>query len=151
MAIISIRQAVLADVDNLTPLFDGYRQFYLRESNPVAAGVFLAERLARGESTIFVAEIDGRAVGFTQLYPSFSSVSLGPIYILNDLFVDPEYRSVGVGKLLLGAAADFGRKVGALRLALSTARTNLTAQHLYDREGWERDDDYLVYEYDLKK
>jgi GNAT superfamily N-acetyltransferase len=67
------------------------------------------------------------ATGFAQLYPSFSSGSLARIFILNDLFVSPEARRCGAGIGLLQAAVDYGRRVGALRLVLSTEVSNATA------------------------
>lgn len=145
----TIRQATAADAALVAPLFDAYRQFYGKPADPALALRFIEERLARGESTIFVATGDaGQALGFTQLYPSFSSVSAGRVYILNDLFVAPEARRGAVGRGLLEAAAQFGRAQGALRLSLSTARTNGAAQALYEANGWVRDEQY--YDYSLK-
>jgi GNAT superfamily N-acetyltransferase len=142
-----IRRATLSDLELIVPLFDGYRQFYGRPSDPDVARRFLRERLEGGESIIFLA-IDGvgSAVGFTQLFPSFSSVSAARILILNDLFVAPEGRRRGVGTLLLDAVAEYGRSVGAVRLTLSTEVTNLTAQSLYEREGWVRQNRYFSYD-----
>lgn len=90
-------------------------------------------------------DADGTAVGFTQLYPSFSSASAAPILILNDLFVSPDARRGGTGARLLRAAADYGREVGAVRLTLTTEVTNTTAQALYEAEGWKLDSDFLTY------
>src|SRR5581483_4799737 len=128
-----VRMATAGELDVLVPLFDAYRQFYRKASDPDGARRFLAERFAKKQSTIFLAWDGGQAVGFTQLYPSFSSASMGPIYILNDLFVSPDARKLGVGRALLDAAARFGRQNGALRLALSTELTNHTAQALYEK------------------
>ena len=141
-----VRQATPSDLDLLTPLFDAYRQFYRKPSDPALARTFLLERLQRNESTIFLAmRQDGSAVGFTQLFPSFSSASAARIFILNDLFVRPDARRAGVGSLLLAAAAEFGRAVGAVRLTLSTEVTNEAAQRLYETEGWTRQTDFYVY------
>ena len=96
MGTITIRQAVLDDLDDIVPLFDAYRQFYKRESDLDAARAFLDDRLQRRESVVFLAFDGEAAVGFTQLYPSFSSVSMAPIQILNDLYVDPSARKYGV-------------------------------------------------------
>jgi GNAT superfamily N-acetyltransferase len=145
---IAVRQATIFDLELIVPLFDAYRQFYRRPSDLDLARRFLLERFQHNESTIFVAlKQDGSAVGFTQLYPSFSSASAARILILNDLFVSPEARRSGVGALLLDAAAQFGRGVGAIPLTLSTEATNSTAQALYEREGWTRQTDF--YSYDL--
>ena len=135
----------MAEIDALRPLFDAYRQFYEQPTDLDAARAFLAERLSQDESVVFVAEQNGRAVGFTQLYPSFTSTLLAPIYVLNDLFVDPNVRKMGVGTKLLDAAADFARSVGAVRLTLSTATTNTTAQSVYEQNGWKRDERFYVY------
>lgn len=142
-----IRQATVEDLELLVPLFDGYRQFYGQVSDLTLARVFLFDRFIHRQSAIFLA-FDGqqRAVGFTQLFPSFSSVSAARIFILNDLFVSPEARGKGVGKTLLRAAADFGRATQVVRLELTTAETNLAAQTLYEQEGWHRSGGFLTYE-----
>jgi GNAT superfamily N-acetyltransferase len=145
---VAVRQATVFDLELIVPLFDAYRQFYRSPSDPGLARRFLQERFQHHESIIFLAvNQDGSAVGFTQLYPSFSSVSTARIYILNDLFVSPEARRKHVGSLLLDAAVRFGRGVGAIRLTLSTEVTNEMAQALYEREGWKRQTDF--YSYDL--
>src|SRR5471030_3450796 len=148
MSTISIRQAALADIEALSVLFDGYRQFYGRDSDVPAAKQFLTDRFGNGESVLFIAHDGSKPIGFTQLYPSFSSVSLGRIYVLNDLFVNELGRRKGVGSKLISASINFAKVVGAIRLGLSTAVTNSAAQALYEAEGWERDDDF-VYIYSL--
>src|SRR5580693_7777890 len=122
-----VRQATVGDLDLLVPLFDSYRQFYRQPSEPERARLFLLERLERNQSVIFLALEGEAAIGLTQLYPSFSSGAMGRIFILNDLFVAPEARGHGAGSALLHAAADYGRRAGALRLVLSTEITNTTA------------------------
>jgi ribosomal protein S18 acetylase RimI-like enzyme len=144
---ITVRQATAADIEALAPPFDAYRQFYEQASDLDLARAFLSERFAKAESTVFIAEDEaGLALGFTQLYPSFSSTSAARIHILNDLFVIPESRSRGVGCHLLTAAAEYGRATGAVGLSLATARTNTAAQALYRSAGWELDEVYLTYE-----
>jgi GNAT superfamily N-acetyltransferase len=141
----------LEQVELVAGLFDAYRQFYGQSPDLGGARRFLAERLGRGESVIYAVVEGGRALGFTQLYPSFSSVSMRPIWILNDLFVAEDARRRGVGAWLLRAARDHARKTGAVRLALSTAVTNTTAQALYERDGWRRDTAFLHYEHVLPR
>jgi ribosomal protein S18 acetylase RimI-like enzyme len=145
MSSIAVRQAVLADLGALVPLFDAYRQFYGQASDPARAKTFLRERFEHTQSVVFIAEERDNAVGFTQLYPSFSSVSMARTFVLNDLFVAPHQRRKGVGEMLLQAAAEFARNVGAVRLTLSTAVTNAAAQALYESAGWRRDDKFYVY------
>lgn len=146
---IIVRQAVLADIDALVPLFDGYRQFYGRASDEAAAREFLRARFEHGESVLFIACEGDAAIGFTQLYPSFSSVSLARIFVLNDLFVVETARRHGVAARLIGAATAFAQTTGAVRLTLSTATTNRTAQSLYQSLGWQRDEQFLVYQFSL--
>jgi ribosomal protein S18 acetylase RimI-like enzyme len=144
---ILVKRASLADLDLIVPLFDAYRQFYEQPSNLALARGFIADRLEREQSVIFLAlRQDGAAVGFTQLYPSFSSASAQRIFILNDLFVDPSVRRRGVGQKLLAAAAEFGRSAGAVRLTLSTAHSNTAAQALYEAQGWRRDEVFRSYQ-----
>ena len=145
-----IYQATLADLDQLAPLFDAYRRFYKQPADLPGARAFLAERFERSESVVFLAlGDDGTALGFTQLYPSFTSTGMKRIFVLNDLYVAPEGRRKGIGRMLLEAAADFARQAGAARLALSTAVDNHTAQSLYETAGWTRDSDFYTYKLPL--
>lgn len=145
MNTITIRQAVLADIETLAVLFDEYRQFYGRVSDTDAARAFLVDRFEHGESVLFLACEGDSPLGFMQLYPSFSSVSLRRIFILNDLFVRPRGRKKGIGSGLIDAAVAYAKNTGAIRLTLSTANTNTTAQALYQSLGWQRDEQFLTY------
>ncbi|GAC1403957.1 MAG: GNAT family N-acetyltransferase [Candidatus Velthaea sp.] len=142
-----VRAATAADLDEIVPLFDAYRVFYERPSDVAAARTFLAERMRRDESRLFVAiqEATNRAIGFTQLYPSFSSTVLGRVWILNDLFVDAQARRSGAGSALMAAAEDFARSTGAVGVTLSTAHTNLTAQRVYTKRGYVHDAGFRDY------
>jgi GNAT superfamily N-acetyltransferase len=143
---VTVRQATIDDLDIVAPLFDAYRQFYRQPGDLDLARRFLRERFQHGQSIVFVALApDGPAVGFTQLFPSFSSASAARIFILNDLFVKPGARRMGAGALLLKTAADFGRAEGAVRLTLSTEVANEAAQALYQAAGWKRQTDFHVY------
>jgi ribosomal protein S18 acetylase RimI-like enzyme len=145
MSSITIRQAVLADLDAVAILFDAYRQFYGQPSDEAAAKTFLQARFEHGQSVVLLAESQGQAVGFTQLYPSFSSVSMARVFVLNDLFVAATARRLGVGEALLNAAANHARQLGAVRLSLTTNVQNLPAQSLYESMGWERDQKFYAY------
>ena len=126
-------------LNHLTPLFNGYRVFYKQESNPAAAKAFLQERFEKQDSVIFLAQDEnGNALGFTQLYPSFSSVAMKRVYILNDLFVTPEARGQQVGTALLEQAKSFAQAQGARGLVLETGADN-PAQKLYEKNGWTQD------------
>jgi ribosomal protein S18 acetylase RimI-like enzyme len=145
---VSIERAELHHIDEIAPLFDAYRRFYNRTDDPRARS-FLEQRVARHESVVFLARLQGTAIGFCQLYPCFASVSLTRMFVLYDLFVAPQARRCGAAAALLRAAVDYAAGQGAGQLMLQTAVTNLPAQSLYEREGWVRDDDFYVYEYHL--
>jgi len=141
-----IVRAERKDLDDLVPLFDGYRQFYGQRSDLAAARAFLDDRIERDESVIYLAyPKPGEAAGFTQLYPSFSSVSLKPLWILNDLYVRSDVRRGGIGRALLERARQHAVETGAKGLVLSTGVTNKAAQTLYESCGWQRDDEFLQY------
>jgi GNAT superfamily N-acetyltransferase len=146
---VEVRQATVADLDLLVPLFDAYRQFYRQPSELERARRFLRERFEHSQSVIFLAFAGAGAIGFAQLYPSFSSGAMARTFILNDLFVVPEARGHGAGSALLESAAEYGRRVGALRLVLSTEIGNTTAQSVYDRLGWKRDTAFCAWQLTL--
>jgi GNAT superfamily N-acetyltransferase len=131
-----VRRTGLTHLDVVARLFDQYRGFYGQPSDPALARDFIRERMERDESVILLAWVDDAAVGFTQLYPAFSSVSASRVWILNDLFVLPEARRMGVARALLSSAAEFARADGALRLELETDHDNASAQALYRAMGW---------------
>jgi ribosomal protein S18 acetylase RimI-like enzyme len=142
----TVRQATIHDLDLVTPLFDGYRQFYGQLSDIGLARRFLLDRFQHHESVVLLAlDSEGQGAGFVQLYPLFSSVRAARTYVLNDLFVAPMARRHGVAVALMREAAEFARAVGALRMSLSTAHTNESAQKLYESLGWERDKEFREY------
>lgn len=126
-------------------LFDQYRVFYEQPSDPEATLQFISERLERGDSHILCAVHEGRMVGFTQLYPSFTSVRMRSIWVLNDLFVDASARRLGVGRALLQAARRHGQSTGAMWLVLETGHSNTQAQALYESDGWHQESGFYVY------
>ena len=136
-----IRRAEAADSDIAlaAPLFDAYRQFYDQPSDLGLAREFLADRLWAEDSVVFLAleSADApAALGFAQLYPSWSSVAARPIWILNDLFVAAAARGRGVGHALLERCRQLAEETGAQRLALETLAGNTAAQKLYESLGW---------------
>jgi ribosomal protein S18 acetylase RimI-like enzyme len=138
-------QARLEHLDEVSKLFDQYRVFYQSSSDLEAARKFLQERFHKKDSTIFVVQDDEHIVGFTQLYPSFSSVSMKRVWILNDLFVEPAWRNKGVAKRLLRAAEDFARETEAVRITLATQISNTAAQALYESLGYCQDEEFYHY------
>lgn len=129
----------------IAPLFNAYRLFYEQQSNEEAAIEFITERLQNKESIIFAAKMDNQYVGFTQLYPTFSSVAMKRAYILNDLYVEKSYRKNGIAQALMEAAFEFAEKQNARFIALETGVNNTTAQALYEKMGMTLEDDMQRY------
>jgi GNAT superfamily N-acetyltransferase len=148
-------QALRADpsnLDKIASLFDAYRGFYGQPSNLNQSRNFLAERIARDESAIFfVEDANGEALGFVQLYPTFSSIDAHRTWLLSDLFTTPAARGRGVGTLLMNTARTFALLTGAKGLVLETATDNFAAQRLYESLGYVRDTGYYTYCLDLKQ
>jgi ribosomal protein S18 acetylase RimI-like enzyme len=146
MSTLRTRIATLADLDVIAPLFDAYRQFYEQAPNLALARSFIRDRIQNNESVILLASNEQQQViGFCQLYPTFCSVEAKPIYSLYDLFVDPEARRSGAGKVLLQAAEKLAAERGKARMDLTTARTNKPAQNAYEALGWVRDEVFFAY------
>ena len=140
----------LSDLELIAPMFDAYRMFYKRDSDLDGSRAYLQARLERSEATVFLAlEDSGAALGFALCYCTFSSVAMKPLVILNDLFTLPLARGQGVGSVLIDACANFARLEGSLVLRLRTATENETAQRVYDKAGFKRDDVYYTYDLSL--
>ncbi len=139
----NIRYATITDLDAIAFLFDQYRVFYQQATDIKNAALFLKERIEKNESVILVAEENNRPVGFTQLYPIFSSVSMRRAWLLNDLFVIKEYRGKGIAGALLDAAKEHARCTGAKWLLLQTGQENISAQRLYQKQGWQKESDFF--------
>jgi len=136
-----IVKATLEHLDQLVSLFDAYRVWYRMDSDKITAQSFLGNRIKNDDSQIFLAMTDdGKAVGFTQLYPLFSSIRMKPSWLLNDLFVAPEYRSKGISKQLIDRAKELARTTKAAGVALETEKSNHIGNQLYSQSGFVLDD-----------
>jgi len=138
-----IRRAKKKDIDDLSVLFDKYRIFYKQRSDIENARSFLKKRMKRKESVIFVAEERDELIGFTQLFPIFSSVRMKRTWLLNDLYVNERSRGTGAATKLLDAAKEFGAETNSKWLILQTAADNFTAQKVYEKNGWVRETDFF--------
>jgi len=142
---VQVRRAGPDDLAPLAKLFDAYRQFYEQPADLRLAERYLRDRLARDESLVWLASQGAQAIGFCQCYPTFCSVVAAPIFVLYDLYVLPGARGLGAARGLMQAAVDEALARDCARLDLSTAKTNLPAQSLYESLGWRRDDAFFVY------
>jgi ribosomal protein S18 acetylase RimI-like enzyme len=136
---VNIKKANVNDVDAIAELFDLYRIFYDQESDLEGAKSFLRERLDNGQSTLFLASVDNESVGFAQLYPSFSSVSMQRTWILNDLYVRKEHRGKRIGEALLQHVLTFAKETGTKGVLLETDEENVVAQRLYEKMGFAQE------------
>ena len=139
-------------LEQVASLFDGYRQFYEQPSDLAGARSFIAERMRRQESVILLAlSRTQTAAGFIQLYPMFSSVGMKKIWVLNDLYVHPDFRRSGVGEALMQRAKEYAQADGAQRIMLQTGIDNFFGQALYEKLGYVRDTHSYYYELELRK
>jgi GNAT superfamily N-acetyltransferase len=145
---IIIKKAEPGNIEELSLLFDSYRQFYNQAPDLYGAKTFMLQRIKNNESVIFIAFNDEEAIGFTQLYPIFSSVSMQKAWLLNDLYVNSNIRKKGVGTKLLDAAKQHAAETRAKWLLLSTGKDNHAAQSVYENNGWKRVTD-VYYEFVL--
>lgn len=142
-----IAQADERHTDAVAVLFDAYRVFYEQPSNPAAARAFVEDRIRLGDSVIYLAlsKTGNQPLGFTQLYPAYSSVSMKRLWILNDLYVDQDGRRTGVARALIDRARQLAIDTLAKGLILETAIDNRIAQALYDSTGFVRDTEFYRY------
>ncbi|RPD39413.1 GNAT family N-acetyltransferase [Chitinophaga barathri] len=140
-----ITKATTDHLPQLAVLFDLYRQHYEQQTDIEGAEQYLAERLVQNESVIYVAEEEGEMIGFTQLYPVFSSIGMKKAWILNDLYVSEDHRRKGVASGLLDASQELGKATDARYLMLQTHIDNAKARALYESKGWKLDEEFYYY------
>jgi ribosomal protein S18 acetylase RimI-like enzyme len=143
-----IIQATLEHLDLLTPLFVKYREFYGELPFPDSSRTFLEKRLRREESVIYLAlhdEDDSKLLGFCQLYPSYSSLSLKRVWILNDIYVAEDARRQLVADHLIQKAKKMARETQAVRMRVSTSANNDVAQKVYESIGFREDTQFKNY------
>ena len=145
----NIREAKNTDLEQLSQLFDEYRVFYKKDSDITSANEFLSERLKNGDSEIYVCEtIESKLAGFVQLYPLFSSTRMKKLWLLNDLYVNPEYRGKGVSIMLIERAKKLVIDTSACGMFLETGKTNTIGNNLYPKTGFKLNDESNYYVWD---
>ncbi|PUB28561.1 ribosomal protein S18 acetylase RimI-like enzyme [Elizabethkingia sp. YR214] len=140
-----IRLATLYDLESLILIFEKYRDFYKKMADYETAKSFLEERISRNESVIYIAEANQKIVGFTQLYPLFSSTRMKKLWLLNDLYVEEEYRQKGISVALIDRAKELCRETGACQLSLETSKTNMVGNNLYPKTDFQLDTETNFY------
>jgi GNAT superfamily N-acetyltransferase len=142
----TIRRAVLADVENLVPLFDAYREFFAGGA-PTGSQEFLRERLSKADATFFMSFDGETATGFLTLYPLFSSWYATTIWFLSDLYVVPEHRNQKLGRNLVAAARDFAKERSSRSIMVEIPHREPHLIHFYESLGFERDKDFNLYRF----
>ena len=146
-----IEKAQVSDLDELAALFDGYRVFYEKQPDLDAAKAFLEERIQNKESVIYISRNEhGVATGFVQLYPLFSSTRMKRFWLLNDLYVDSNFRGQGFSKALIERSKELCRETDACGMMLETAKDNHIGNQLYPATGWILDEDHNFYSWDVE-
>lgn len=144
-----IKTAEVADLKELAQLFDAYRVFYRKESDVEQAFSFLKERIEHNESVIYIAFNEASIMtGFTQLYPRFSSTRMKRLWLLNDLYVHPTYRGLGISKALIEQAKELVRETKACSLTLETEKSNIIGNKLYPATDFSLDEEHNYYYWD---
>jgi len=147
---IFIYKAKSKNIRGISLLFDRYRVFYGKESDEDLAFCFLNKRLKNKESIIFFAmNSENEYIGFSQIYPSFSSVSAGNVWILNDLYVVEAFRNIGVGKKLLSFIKEHSINYDIKGILLETSNDNVIAQQLYEKNGFKKQVGFYNYYLEL--
>jgi GNAT superfamily N-acetyltransferase len=146
---IEVRPARVEEIEAVVPLYEWL--FTPPGSRPASwdarrAAVALRQAIESHDSVVLVAEEGDRLVGFLTGYQDLHSVRFGYRAWVEDIAVDPERRSRGVGKRLLDAAKAWARERGATHLELDSAEGRHDAHRFYERErpsgrslsfGWE--------------
>jgi GNAT superfamily N-acetyltransferase len=146
---LTIRQATIQDLPKIAPIFDSYREYFGQQKDSAAVEQFLFEKFEHLESVIFIAQLQEEVVGFAQLYPVFSSLTLQRVWLLNDFFIEEEFRGGGVGTLLFATVKEFTLLTKSKGIELSVEHTNKKAWAFWEKQGFKMDQEFRYYFYKL--
>ncbi|MFJ5758824.1 GNAT family N-acetyltransferase [Neobacillus sp. NPDC093182] len=149
MTKLTIRQAAIQDLSKIVPIFDSYREYFKQQKDPVMVEQFLFEKFEHMESVIFIAQHEDEVVGFAQLYPVFSSLTLQRVWLLNDFFIAEEFRGSGVGTQLFAKVKEFTLLTKSKGIELSVEHTNKKAWAFWEKQGFKLDEEFRYYFYKL--
>lgn len=144
---LTLRQAAIQDLSKIVPIFDSYREYFKQQKDPVRVERFLFEKFEHMESVIFIAQIEDEVVGFAQLYPVFSSLTLQRVWLLNDFFIAEEFRGSGVGTQLFAKVKEFTMLTKSKGIELSVEHTNKKAWAFWEKQGFKLDEEFRYYFY----
>lgn len=132
----TIRPATPADVPLMYSLVRALAEY---EREPHSVKITEQELLRDGFGPnpyyeCLIAEEDGKPAGFALYFPIYSTWQ-GPSLHLEDLFVPPEFRGKGIGKMLLQTVAATAVKRGCARLQWDVLEWNEPAISFYHSIG----------------
>ncbi|MEH6992507.1 GNAT family N-acetyltransferase [Neobacillus drentensis] len=145
----TIRQATIQDLQRIVPIFDAYREYFGQIKDPEMVEEFLFDRFEHLESVIFIAEQQGEVIGFAQLYPVFSSLTLQRVWLLNDFYIAEEFRGSGVGTQLFTTVKEFTLLTKSKGIELSVEHTNKKAWSFWEKQGFKQDEEFRYYFFKL--
>ena len=134
----TIRPATRADVPRILAFIRALAAFE-RMPEAVTATEESLEREGFGPNPYYfclIAEHDGRAAGYALYFYKYSTW-VGPGIFLEDIFVEPELRGLGIGKLLLQRVAAIATEKGCARLEWAVLDWNTPAIEFYKAMGGE--------------
>lgn len=134
-------------IEQLVGVVEEYREFCGFSRSPERTALFFRRLLKKKESSTFLAvdEQSDEVMGFVNLYPSYSTLSLKRLWILNDLGVAKCYQGQGVASFLIQKAVSFAKSTDAVRIELKTQKSNGNAQKLYKSLGFSVDGENIYY------
>ncbi len=133
------------DQEDIAKLFDQYRIFYKMKSDIKSVSKFIEDRLNLNDSIIYLATYSSEVCGFIQIYPTFSSVAMKPVWILNDLFVNQDYRKKGCARALMAKVKSDAKVENIFSIKLATATDNSKAKKLYESLNYKKIDTFDNY------
>ena len=141
-----IREAVREDVPLILHLIRSLAAYERMEADVVATEELLTEWLfEKHTANVFIAEYDGKSVGFALWFHNFSTfLGRGGIW-LEDLFVEPEYRGKGIGTRLLATLAERAVQLGCGRMEWCCLDWNEPSIRFYRSLGATPMDEWTTY------
>jgi GNAT superfamily N-acetyltransferase len=118
-------------------LLDEYRQHYGANPAPEAVERWMHEQVTGERMRVYAAGPGDHVLGVCTVAVVPATLTLRTVWLLRDLYVDPDARRTGVARALLASVADAARSEGAHRLSLQTEATNTRALDLYAKAGFE--------------
>ena len=119
----------------------GYDQVrFTRLITREGAAAYYGSRAEAENAAVFLAEIDGHAVGFAYLEyePVLYAELATKVAWLHDIYIERDARKIGAGRVLLDAVKNEAGRQGANKVLLSVAEQNENAQRFFEQYGFRQ-------------